>query len=1121
MSLVILLDYILSGVPSNAVWDLIKSAWQKATGKSWEDLYLEAFEDVVNKSISRLSTYSDDGEVSLDRSELSAALHYDLGISVDALPFSTMSNEEFIASIAKVMESKSLLRIGGHNLLRNDYVYLVKNLIRQVNARFKSSILANELTFRRVLLDESLASQTLLQETQAYLANQFQIVYGKLDNIERKLENASILSKSTLVKEVITDKPMSAINQTSRSGKTSIFLVPSLPPQGVFGRDKTLKKIADLLEFNNQDATNVPPLALLGMGGIGKTTLAIALARQKHILTWFPDGVLWVSVGPTPNIRLLLDDWGRVLGIDLIAERDENSCRERLRAFLHFKRALLIIDDVWETTDGQYFNVGGPYCRTLITTRDLPVASSLATRGRTIRVDVLKPEAALALLNTLAPEALATDEKNAKRLCKRLEYLPLALTLAGRFLANEADVPPRMQRLLAELIERRKTRLNLLQVEGRLGLDSQIVSLQAILGMSVDRLDKTDQERFVMLAVFGAKPLIWEIEAAAHVWECAVEDAEETISRFIQRELVMHHSNKDYWTHALLSDYAAEMDVGAGIMSSSWERYAQYYLTYAQNHPKEWRWLDKRWPQIQRAWDWVSEKSRDKTLVLQYIETFFPFQELRGLWHQSFEWCKQGLELSQALGQRQSEFACLFNLGKTCSGLSDFNRAISFYQLAKDVAQRVEDKRSTGDLLGHLGITYDELGDSQHAIKFYEQALVIAQEVGDKPNEGKWLGNLGRAYHNLSDVDNAIRCYERALAIAQEVGDKRAEGKWLGNLGLVYYRLGDARRARTYHEQSLEVADETGDQKMKINALGNLGIVAVILGNFELAISYFERALMTAREIGDRKSEGTWLGNLGITHKNFGNLQIAIKYSKEALVIAQEVGDKRNEMNWLNNLGIINKNLGNMENAIKYYEQVLAATRETGDKRLEGAVLGNLGVAYAELKDYQSAIQHYEKALTIAREIGDQRHKGVWLGRLAFSYNALGNVQSALKYANESLAIAREMGAKDNEGRSLGYLGQIYFTLGETATAIDCYTQGLRICREVGDQHEVSDIAWRLGDVYEKLGKYQRAAELMQIKVDYDHSIGHSDLEKYKARLAEVRAKLNQGNINKEDMESE
>lgn len=338
------------------------------------------------------------------------------------------------------------------------------------------------------------------------------------------------------------------------------FMTPALPEQGVFGRDEFLRRICIALRLQDQGG-NVPPLALRGMGGIGKTTLGIATGRLKLTREHFPDGVLWTELGPHPTVRLELDKWGRSLGIDLLPERDEEACRERLRSILFHRRVLLIVDDVWDVKQGRYFStIGGPHCRTIITTRELDIAQNLATRQRTLRVDLLSPTASLDLLTHMVPE-VANDIESALLLCERLEYLPLALTLAGRLLADEADVPSRMRRVTEELIERREARLQLLQAEGRLGLDEENpASLQAMLGLSVNRLGKADLERFAMAAVFGGAPLTWDINAAAYVWECTPEQAEETTSRFIRKGLVEYRDDR-YWMHALLADYANELMV--------------------------------------------------------------------------------------------------------------------------------------------------------------------------------------------------------------------------------------------------------------------------------------------------------------------------------------------------------------------------------------------------------------------------------------------------------------------------------------------------------------------------------------------------------------------------------
>src|SRR6266511_1685658 len=119
-------------------------------------------------------------------------------------------------------------------------------------------------------------------------------------------------------------KPEKVIEKESKGS----YQIPPLPPQGVFGRDDAINKVANFLELNNKNIPNISPLSLRGMGGIGKTTLPVAFA---HIYaSKFQDGVLWTSLGPKPTSRLLLDAWGRSLGLDLLPERDEAACQNRL-----------------------------------------------------------------------------------------------------------------------------------------------------------------------------------------------------------------------------------------------------------------------------------------------------------------------------------------------------------------------------------------------------------------------------------------------------------------------------------------------------------------------------------------------------------------------------------------------------------------------------------------------------------------------------------------------------------------------------------------------------------------------------------------------------------------------
>jgi hypothetical protein len=353
--------------------------------------------------------------------------------------------------------------------------------------------------------------------------------------------------------------------QLTSSSTGAPFRIPPLPAQTIRGRSDLLQRITQLLSRSGRGGDPSRPVALWGIPGVGKTTAANALVHKPSIERQFRDGIVWVSLGPRPPIRPLLNDLGYTFGLDLAPERDEAACTERLREHLHRKRALLVVDDVWEPEHGSSFAVTGALGRTILTTRETLVAFPIATRSRSIRVEELNLPSALAMLGELAPDAVRRERKLAKNLCAKLERLPLVINLAGKLLAQESDVPERLRSVMSELLERGEARLQLMQPEGRLGLPSgRPASVASIIAMSVDRLSVDDQRRFAQLSVFGSEPLFWTLPIAAKVWECSIREAAGTTSRVIQRGLVERRGT-EYWMHALLCDYAEHLRLSRGL----------------------------------------------------------------------------------------------------------------------------------------------------------------------------------------------------------------------------------------------------------------------------------------------------------------------------------------------------------------------------------------------------------------------------------------------------------------------------------------------------------------------------------------------------------------------------
>jgi hypothetical protein len=277
-------------------------------------------------------------------------------------------------------------------------------------------------------------------------------------------------------------------------------------PRVFIGRDEVLRELIAALKLGEDGSGPIALTALKGMGGIGKTTLAAALANHPEVETALPEGTLWAGLGPEPEVMSLLAEWGAQLGEDFAQFDSPETRSRRLSTLLHDKKALLIVDDVWRAEAARLFLVGGPHCRALITTRDNEIARKLAG-NEAVRVETLTNAASLSLLRELAPEAVAADEKAANELATILDGLPLAITLAGQMLAAEWEAGLGVAGALSELKDR-EARLKLAGAEKRAGLATAEPSLRAILAMSYDRLpDEATKRAFRLLGVFGGKPL--------------------------------------------------------------------------------------------------------------------------------------------------------------------------------------------------------------------------------------------------------------------------------------------------------------------------------------------------------------------------------------------------------------------------------------------------------------------------------------------------------------------------------------------------------------------------------------------------------------------------------------
>ena len=336
----------------------------------------------------------------------------------------------------------------------------------------------------------------------------------------------------------------------------------SAPPEPslVIGRDDSLGILKERLGIGKEGPGSMHVLtAIRGWPGVGKTTVATALAHDPDIESAFPDGVLWTSLGQKPHVLSEMASWGRALGTDdLMRAPTVREATTQLSALLKKKRLLMLVDDVWEIEHAEPFRQArGPECALLVTTREVNVARAIAATPESIyNLPVLTEGNAFKLLAALAPQVTSAHPEACKELVQRLECLPLALQVAGHLLQTEGS----MGWGVSELIQEIKAGAVLLQNKApadRMDLKSgTIPTVTALLDQSTNRLSEDERDCFAYLGAFAPRPATFDLAAMKAVWQ--VDDARPVVRALVGRGLLEPVGGR-FQMHALLVAHAQSL----------------------------------------------------------------------------------------------------------------------------------------------------------------------------------------------------------------------------------------------------------------------------------------------------------------------------------------------------------------------------------------------------------------------------------------------------------------------------------------------------------------------------------------------------------------------------------
>lgn len=707
------------------------------------------------------------------------------------------------------------------------------------------------------------------------------------------------------------------------------------PPTLMLGRERELGQVLHLLRWEG-----IRFVTLTGPGGVGKTRLALEIARELE--TDFLDGCTLVCLEDMAGAELVPSAVAGALGVRASAG---SSIEEALLGSLRERELFVVLDNFEHVLPAgilvSRLLSGCPKLKVLVTSREplhlrgeqeIDVSPlSVPESGRLPPLEELRrvPSVTLFLRRACAVrsgfELSGGNANGIVEICRMLDGLPLAIELAA---ARVKALSPFAiaERLRAQ--EPGETTLDLTS-SGPRDLPARQHSMRLAVAWSYDLLPEKLRALFRRLSVFVGG---FTLEAAGAV--CAGDGVPETevmeslISLLDASMIVRTEPIEDEPEFRLLEplrQFGREQLVASGEQVQARSRHAAFYRRLAEAAEAE-------------------LMGPDEASCRQRLD------RERGNLSAAAQWALDGAdaETALAIGSRLQMF--WFKNGHVLEGLNLLKAGLGILDPGEQAVR--------AEALGAMGFLAWISGDSQEARRWLGASLQLYGSMG---NDGRVALSLLRL-SNLDDpADIRRHRLEKALDIFRRLGDLRAVARALMNLGTLALEQAEYVEATGHLREAERVLAELGHDDETASTRNLLAWTAIGQGDLAGAESILRETLNEFRALGDKRGVGSSLHALGWVRLESRDWQGAIELMQEAAV------------QWRD---------GGLDGLLPYSLQGLACAAATGGHPERAALLfgaaaagaGRLGTTL-----WEHEVLRGETSAAHAREaIGERRWQAAW-----------------------------------------------------------------------------------------------------------------------------------------------
>ncbi|MBE9007259.1 tetratricopeptide repeat protein [Fortiea sp. LEGE XX443] len=704
--------------------------------------------------------------------------------------------------------------------------------------------------------------------------------------------------------------------------------IPSSNTEKFIGRAQELERLHQQLQRNHE----VVIAAVEGMGGVGKTELAIQYSLLHLQLQNYSGGICWLRARDK-DVALQILQFARVdLGLQ---PPDDLELPERVRwCWRHWREGntLIVLDDVKNYGEIKAYLPPQPsQFKVIITTRlKLDLAGSLF-------LEVLQESDALLLLNQLIGEEKVTPElATATELCQRLGYLPLALQLVGRYVKKRKIS---LAEMLRRLEEKGLAHPSLIVKENDPTWTRDIKrGVAAAFELSWQELSEPAQELGCLFSLFALAPIAWDlVENAAKKQDAEILKN----AKFELENLHLIQGEDSYRLHQLIQEFLRDKQNNLAVADEQKYNYCAALVKVAQAIPDTPILQDitaftpviPHLAEVATVYQtWLTDK--DLTWPFVGLSRFYGGQ---GAYAQALPWREQCVSVAkERLGEQHPDVATSYNnLAALYESQGRYSEAEPLYQQALQLYQQLlgEQHPDVATSYNNLALLYDSQGRYSEAEPLYQKALQLSQQLlGEQhPSVAISYGSLALLYDSQGRYSEAEPLYQKALQLSQQLLGEQHPSVAIsyGSLALLYDSQGRYSEAEPLYQKALQLSQQLlGEQHPLVaTSYDNLAGLYKSQGRYSEAEPLYQKALQLKQQLlGEQHPDvATSYNNLALLYNSQGRYSEAEPLYQKALQLRKQLlGEQHPDVaTSYNNLAFLYESQGRYSEAEALYQQAL------------------------------------------------------------------------------------------------------------------------------------------------------------------------------------------------------